>query len=168
MSSNSNVSASVRPDLVPLLRSCRIFADCSSEQLEGVARLAEDVEVDAGEVLVREGHFDHEFYVIAAGQAEISQHGRTVAWRGPGDHFGELAALVRRARTATVTAVTPMRVLVFGEHGFEQILEDLPQVFPALLAVVAERLQTGDQGGDQTGDQGDDPDQRRPQASSPS
>jgi len=54
------------------------FTTCTKAQLRGVARLAEQVKVDRGEILVREGQSDRELFLILAGTVELVQAGRLV------------------------------------------------------------------------------------------
>jgi CRP-like cAMP-binding protein len=91
----------------------------SIERLAQAARIRHAV---TGEVLVRQGERGAEFFIIADGQAEVSilERGEERAIRKlkPGDFFGERALLEGGFRTATVRAVSPMRLLVFGERTF--------------------------------------------------
>ncbi len=91
----------------------------SIERLAGAARVRHAA---TGEVVVRQGERGAEFFVIADGQAEVSilERGeeRAVRKLKPGEFFGERALLERGIRTATVRALTPMRLLVFGERTF--------------------------------------------------
>ena len=49
-------------------------------------------------------------------------------------------------RIATVTATTPMKLLVLGRHDFNEMLEvAMPQVAPKLLAVVGARMRAIEQ-----------------------
>lgn len=60
---------------------------------------------------------------------------------GPGGFFGEMALIDGAERVATVTATTPMELLVLGRHDFNEMLEvAMPQVAPKLLAVVGARM----------------------------
>ena len=70
------------------------FHDCTRRQLEQVARLAERVNVAPGEVLTREGRIGREFFLILSGTVDVTPNGRSHRTHlGPGDYFGELAAV---------------------------------------------------------------------------
>ena len=62
---------------------------------------------------------------------------------GPGDFFGELAALIRCPRNATVTALCDLDLLVIGRRELNAILE-IPEFRDALLKWMATRMQTID------------------------
>ena len=85
------------------LKELALFAETSRSELAEVARQLTMLSVPAGKVLVSEGGLGNEFMVIAQGEAEVSQGGRTIATLGPGDLVGEMALLgeprSRQART---------------------------------------------------------------------
>jgi CRP-like cAMP-binding protein len=74
------------------------------------------------------------------GSAEVAKGGRTVAQLGPGDWLGEIALLASVPRTATVTATTPVRVLVLSSRAFRGVVESMPSVALKVLASLGERL----------------------------
>src|ERR1700722_21008324 len=78
---------------VDRLQAVDLLRDCTHPQLEEVARLAERVQVGDGEVLAREGRIGREFFLILSGSVAVTQRGRRVNTLGPGDFFGELAAM---------------------------------------------------------------------------
>ena len=121
-----------------------LFSALSRKELQLVARRAEDVKVDAGRILVSEGSTGSEFFVIIDGNASVSRHGRKVASLGPGDAFGELALLDKAPRNATVTAETPMELVVLGQREFGGVLDEVPGVARKLLTGMARRLREAD------------------------
>ena len=122
------------------LRSVPMFQTCTDKELLQVARLAEQIDVPAGEVLVREGRLGHEFYVVAAGKAEVAHGDTVVAVLGPGDYFGELALLDPQPRTATVTMVEAGEVLEISQREFWSLLREVPALPLKLLQGMARRL----------------------------
>lgn len=128
---------------VDRLKSLDQFRTCTKAELRGVARLAEQVRVDRGEVLVREGQCDRELFLILAGTAEVMQAGRRVNALGPCDFFGELGALNRCPRSATVTALSDLELLVIGPREFDALAQ-IPGFRNALLKRMANRLRTAD------------------------
>ena len=133
-----------RGSFVDHLASVPLFSACSKRDLQLVARRAEDVKVDAGRVLVSEGATGSEFFVILDGQAKVTRRGRKVATLGPGDFFGDLALLDRAPRNATVTAETPMELVVLGQREFAGIIDEVPGFAHKLLAGLARRLRQAD------------------------
>jgi CRP-like cAMP-binding protein len=108
-----------------------------------VARLAERIQVGEGEVLAREGRIGREFFLILSGSVAVTQKGRRVNTLGPGEFFGELAAMNPGPRNATVTALSDLDVLIIGPREFAAMAE-IPGFRDALLKSMARRLRTAD------------------------
>ena len=119
------------------------FAACTEEQLGEAARLAERLEVHAGEVILREGRLGRELFVIVSGRATVTREGRVVNLLGAGDYFGELAAIEAAPRSATVTATTELDVLIIGPREFEAIM-DIPGFRNTLFAGMSRRIREAD------------------------
>lgn len=123
-----------------LLRGVSLFSACSDRELGRIASLADEVEVPEGKVLIRQGEAGREFFVIAEGRAKVSARGRRAKTVGPGVGVGELALLDQGPRSATVTAVTDMRLLVLDSRSFASLISQVPSVARKLFRVMAERL----------------------------
>ncbi|MEV0414509.1 Crp/Fnr family transcriptional regulator [Streptomyces sp. NPDC050448] len=67
-----------------------------------------------------------------------------LALRGPGDIIGESAALTRRPRSATVTALERVRAVVIEHEHFRVFLGRFPDVALQLLALVSDRTRAAD------------------------
>ena len=128
---------------VDRLKSIDQFRACTKAQLRGVARLAEHVRVDRGETLVREGQSDRELFLILTGTVEVTQAGRRVNTLGACDFFGELGALNRGPRSATVTALSDVELLVIGPRELDSLTQ-IPGFRNALMKRMANRLRTVD------------------------
>ncbi len=94
-----------------------------------------------GDALTTQGDEGTEFFVIVAGDASAAVDGSEVGTIGPGGFFGEMALIDGGERVATVTATSPMQLLVLDRHDFNEMLElAMPQIAPKLLAVVGARM----------------------------
>jgi CRP/FNR family cyclic AMP-dependent transcriptional regulator len=123
------------------LRGVRLFDGCTDDELERIASVADEVAVPAGYVLVYEGDWGHEVFVVAEGEAEVTTGGRMLALLDAGAVIGELAVLNPAPRTATVVAVSPMRFFVFEDKAFEVLLTEFPTVARRTMTDVAARFQ---------------------------
>lgn len=121
-----------------------LFSTLSRKELARLARVCDEVEVDAGRELVKEGDFGREFFLIRAGQATVKRRGRKVATLKPGQYFGELSLLSRLPRNATISAETDMKLLVMGQREFSAAIEDVPTIAHKMLEVMAKRLSESD------------------------
>jgi CRP-like cAMP-binding protein len=127
-------------DYLTHLSSVPLFSQCSPAELKCLARHTADISAEPGQVLVREGQGAQDFFVIVSGEAEVSRRGRVAARLAGGDWFGELGLLDPPRRDATVTATTPMELIVLARWDFEQALEEAPGMTRRLLAGMARRL----------------------------
>jgi CRP/FNR family transcriptional regulator, cyclic AMP receptor protein len=122
------------------LKSVPLFSGLGKRDRELVARFADEVEVPAGKVLTAEGGPSHEFFVITSGTAAVTKKGEEVARLDAGDFFGEIGVLKSERRTATVTALTPMRLLVLFDQNFTALDHELKEVKECVDKAMAERL----------------------------
>jgi cAMP-dependent protein kinase regulator len=121
------------------LRSLPLFADLSDDELSEVATFAQEISVETGRPLVREGDFSYEFMAIEEGEAEVTRHGEHVADLGPGDFFGEMGLLEKTLRNATVTAKTPMQLVTLTGWDLRRIERSVPQAVARVRAVLDAR-----------------------------
>ena len=116
-----------------------LFASLSRKERKRVAQLADEVDVPAGRELVHEGGFAYEFFVISSGAVEVTRQGEHVTDLGPGDFFGEMAAITDGQRNAAVTTTEPTTAIVMTAHDFRRMAAEMPSVAEAISAKVAER-----------------------------
>jgi CRP/FNR family cyclic AMP-dependent transcriptional regulator len=117
-----------------------LFAACSRKELQTIAKASDEVTVPSDKVLVEQGTSGRECFVIVDGTASVKRNGRRVATLGPGSYFGELSLLDKGPRTATVTAETPLTVLVLGPREFSSVLDAVPGLSHKLLTTLATRV----------------------------
>jgi CRP/FNR family transcriptional regulator, cyclic AMP receptor protein len=122
-----------------------LFSECSKQELQRLARRTTDIPIDAGQAIIKEGRTGLEFFVIVGGQAEVTRKGKTVGRLGPGDFFGELALLDNSPRDATITALTPMEVIVLTRAEFNAALAEVPAMTRKLMTGMARRLRQLDE-----------------------
>ena len=126
-----------------LLSEVPLFSHCSKRELATVAKLANEVQLPAGHTLMKEDQrVAYSFFALIEGAAEVRRGRRVVARLGPGDFFGELALILRRPRTATVTLKAPSRLLAISAHNFKPLLIGAPEMQFKLLEALAERVAT--------------------------
>src|SRR5215216_4209124 len=106
-----------------LLRSIPLFSALGRRELEQVARLADEVDVPAGQVLMRQGTNGSEAFILVSGEAMAERDGTHLATYGPGALIGEIALLAEGPRTATVTASEASRFFVLGHREFHSLMQ---------------------------------------------
>ncbi len=111
-------TATLAPAQLPLVKANDIFAPLSESVQERLARALVEVDIPAGEYACREGDSGDRYYLIAAGEAEVTTGGITVNHLGPGDAFGEIALLRDVPRQATVVASTDLTLYALERDVF--------------------------------------------------
>jgi CRP-like cAMP-binding protein len=124
-----------------------LFKGCPRAELIALSRHGTPLPVRAGTVICREGTPGLEAFIILAGEATVSLAGKQIARLGPGDVCGEMALLEQAPRAASVTAVTPLEVLVLSPGDFRTLLSDAPTITRRLLVILSKRLRRADQAG---------------------
>jgi CRP/FNR family transcriptional regulator, cyclic AMP receptor protein len=125
------------------LKSIPLFQEVGDEELAQIAPFAQEVSVEQGRVLVREGDFSYEFMAIEEGEAEVTRGGEHVADLGPGDFFGEMGLLEKTLRNATVTAKTPMRLVTLTGWDLRRVERTAPEAIDRVRSVLEERRPAG-------------------------
>ena len=110
------------------LRSLPLFNILPEDDRASIAEFVDEVDVPAGERLISEGDFAYEFFVVEHGQAEVTVDGEKVGEVGPGDFFGEIGLMLTGRRTASVTAVSPMKLVTMFDQNFRKVDQEYPEV----------------------------------------
>ncbi len=132
-------------DHLAFLRSTPLFASVPDDTLARIAEIASEKSHAAGKVIVRQGGGAHAFHLIVDGEAEVSAGDALIATLGPGDHFGEIAVVNNAKRNATVTAITPVRVLAIDTISFRRLVGSDAALAATLPPVIAKRLADRDE-----------------------
>jgi CRP/FNR family transcriptional regulator, cyclic AMP receptor protein len=125
---------------VELIARAPLFAGLSKSQLGQVASIADEIDLPADKVLIREGERGREFFVLLEGEAEVTRKGRKLATRRAGEFFGEIALVSNVPRIATVTTRKPVRALVIRDIEFRTLLHGTPAIAVKVLQAMADRL----------------------------
>jgi CRP-like cAMP-binding protein len=128
------------PVAADLLRSVPLFTGMTDSAIQSVGGLAHEIGFAAGEDLVREGDEGDSFLVIVEGRARVVQNGDTLRDLGPGDYLGEIALIDGGPRTATVTALEPIRALVVERSDFSRLIDDFSAVRFHVLTALTQRI----------------------------
>jgi CRP-like cAMP-binding protein len=126
----------VQPDRLAQLP---LFASLPEEQRWHLALWAEELTVEVGHRLLRQGDEAYEFFAILEGEVDVLRDDRRLARLGPGDFFGELALLEDERRGASVVAAGPLRVVTMTKREFLFVVERMPEVAEQIRAAVRAR-----------------------------
>jgi trk system potassium uptake protein TrkA len=128
-------------NVVEALARVPMLSSLDRKHLEKLAKDFSERTFPGGSVVVKEG--DKQgigFFVIADGEAVVTRGGDEVARLGPGGHFGAVALISDRVRTATVTAETDLHTYVMTLWDFRSFVQGDAEVAWKLLEQLAEML----------------------------
>jgi CRP-like cAMP-binding protein len=128
-------------NVIDALARVPLLSGLDRKQLEKLSRDFSERTFPAGSVVVKEGEERGiGFFVVADGEAVASVAGSEVARIGPGGHFGEIALISDRVRTATVTAITDLHCYVMTLWDFRSFVQGDAEVAWKLLEQLASML----------------------------
>jgi CRP-like cAMP-binding protein len=129
-------------NVVDALAHVQMLSGLDKHHLEKLAKDFSERTFPAGSVVVRQGD-DRGigFFVIADGTAVVAVDGAEVGRLGPGDHFGAIALIADRVRTATVTADTDLHCYVMTLWDFRSFVQGDAQIAWSLLEQLAHMVQ---------------------------
>ncbi|MDP9117800.1 MAG: cyclic nucleotide-binding domain-containing protein [Actinomycetota bacterium] len=127
------------PAGIDALRAMPMFAGLPDAMLRHVDRNMAEITLGPGAVLTRENEYGREAFIVAEGIAEVHVDGVAISSVGPGDLVGEMSLLDGGPRTATVVALTTLRVFVLDPREFGQLFSD-PHAARWIAATLSQRL----------------------------
>ncbi|MEV6115690.1 Crp/Fnr family transcriptional regulator [Streptomyces sp. NPDC052109] len=112
-------------------------------------RAGRPAEYAAREELLRQDDLTDHLLVVGRGCVKVTTvsaagYQAVLALRNPGDLLGEQAGLDGGPRSATLTAVTPVRALVIPAAAFRSAVRDHPVITGAVHQVLSARLRDAD------------------------
>ena len=117
-----------------------LFADFSKKHLNRLAAETDELVFGPGEAVVTEGDLGETLFVVLEGEGKVMRGGRKVGVVLPGEFFGELSAIDGGPRSASVIAVTPVRVLRLFRRTLMNLIKDEPQLTLKLLEGIVRRF----------------------------
>ncbi len=128
------------------LATAAFFEGFTPKELARVAELVEEVEAEEGAELIDQGRPGLECYVIVEGRAGVYVAGQQIAELGPGQMVGEMALIDNRPRSASVKALTALKVLALDNKRFRTLLDEMPKASQRVMEMLSERLRRDDAG----------------------
>ena len=129
--------------ILDLLRTVPGLARLPERALRDLVPLVDEVTVEPGRVLAREGTTARQAFIVVEGRGDVFADGELVATVGPGEFLGEMAMLDDQPRCATVRANSRMRLLVIGPTAFASFVEH-PGVLKEMALQLNARLRRAD------------------------
>jgi len=133
--------------MLDALRSCSLFAQLTTEQLQWLSKCSCELWLVPGEYIAIEGEPIDNFYVLIEGEIELTKKvgnaERHLMTIGSGTYTGhELILLDKSHHLASVRAVKATHMLKWDKDTFWEMLTICPSITRDLLVITAQRLQT--------------------------
>jgi CRP/FNR family cyclic AMP-dependent transcriptional regulator len=117
-----------------------LFGVLTEDQLARIAGSCQELHVEEGTILMREGDFGHAVFAITSGTADVVHEGAVINTLGAGDYFGEIAVMSGGRRSASVVATTPLTFVTIFNREIWRLEREAPEVASALRESIAARL----------------------------
>jgi signal-transduction protein with cAMP-binding, CBS, and nucleotidyltransferase domain len=122
------------------LREFPFFAGLANEGLEQVAALGKTYDVEAGQLVVRQGDPCDSVYFVLDGELRVrilvgvvDRVDKTLCKLGRGEFFGELGMFLRSKRTADVIAESQTRLFCIYTNAFQLLIKQIPELASPIL-----------------------------------
>ena len=129
---------------VDLIRGVPLFSDLDDKTAGRLAGEFVERRFDEGATIATEGSGGLNFFLVESGDASVSVQGEHVRTLGPGASFGEVALVDKAARSATVTATTPVVAYALPIWSFRPFVEERPELAWKLLEILAGMLRAAE------------------------
>lgn len=124
------------------LRYVPLFQFLEHREILQLLSIAESRELEPGDTVISEGEDDDSMYITTEGRLTVSRGGTVIAELARGSHFGEMALLSSRPRSATVIAEDKSKLLVLHRTPLNDLIRQEPQLGVKLLWCLARVLST--------------------------
>ena len=117
-----------------------LFSGFDEGELRRVAALSRIVEAPAGTVVTQIGQPGDSFFVIIDGTVAVRTPVGAGSQLKPGDFFGEMSLLDGEPRSATIVAMTDLRLLIVDRSHFWRLLDEIPDLIRRILTILSRRV----------------------------
>jgi aromatic-L-amino-acid decarboxylase len=129
------------------LRALPVFSSLDDAQADRVLGRLRELTAAAGETVVGQSQAGRDLYVVLTGALQVEADGRIVGALGPGEYFGELAAIdwgasFGRSRSATVVASEPTRLVALDWELVNWLMQAAPAFGEQIQSTARSRLAT--------------------------
>ena len=138
------LSENIQRRLMESLKKVYLFASLDEEERRLIAGQLFEMNFANNELIIREGDTDDSFFIIQQGEVEvfitpIQSQKKVLTTLKAGDFFGEIALLTGEKRTASVRAITEVKVYQLKKENFKEVLETRPDILDEISNVLSRR-----------------------------
>jgi HEAT repeat protein len=139
-SSRNGVAMLTVIEKVLFLKTVSIFAGTPDSTLAEVAKLLEEQELAAGELLFAKGDAGRSMYIIVAGRVRVHDGDRVLNDLGESDIVGEMAVLDSAPRVASVSALEELLLLRLDQDALYELMSEHVEVARGIIQVLSGHL----------------------------
>ncbi len=129
-----------RDERIRHLQRVPLFSGFNENDLRRITAISRIVEAPKGTVVTRIGDPGDSFFVVIDGTVAVRTPVGTGAELHPGDFFGEMSLLDGEPRSATIEAVTDLRLLVVDRDHFWRLFDETPDLARGMLTILSRRV----------------------------
>src|SRR3989440_8841023 len=136
--------------IVDLLGKSALFGSLADTDRAAIAARMRRVDFEPDQMIFSRGDPGREIYLVLEGRIRLSilsSDGRELSFAhaGPGNIFGEIAALDGGERTAGATAISRVQAMALPQRAMMELIENNPKVGLAAIRFLCTRLRETDQ-----------------------
>jgi CRP-like cAMP-binding protein len=128
---------------VLFLRSVDLFRDAVIEELGRIAELTQEVGIEAGETIFREGEPVDAVYLVLKGRVAVEKNNVKIREVSEKQAFGLVAALDFAPAPHSVRAIDPVHALKLNTMDFHEILSQNYELVRAVLSALCRMIRDG-------------------------
>jgi hypothetical protein len=125
---------------VLILKTVGIFSEIPETALVDAAGFLEEVQVSAGDQIIRKGEAGTSLYIVVSGRVRVHDDDRLLATLGEGEVFGEMAVLDPEPRMASVSAVEAALLLRMDGSALEDLMTEYSEIAQGIIRMLCRRL----------------------------
>jgi len=123
-----------------LLGAMDLFKPFSETTLRLLCEQCNEVYLNSGDFLFREGSLEDSMYLILEGKLVISTQNRQIVELGSGQYVGEMALIESKPRSASARATSELLLMELSRHEFDTFLAAEPKALRALIHTLSARI----------------------------
>ncbi|MBK9029743.1 MAG: cyclic nucleotide-binding domain-containing protein [Myxococcales bacterium] len=145
LDANARVETLTEIERLMLLRQVPMFAELAPDDLDDIAAVVVEHNLQPGGDVCKEGEAGDAVYLLVKGKVRVFTGGgdrpeRTLSELGPGACIGEMAVFDAAPRSATVRALERTRLLIVPGREFKDLLVERPAISTAIIAELVRRM----------------------------
>jgi CRP-like cAMP-binding protein len=144
------MTQSQKPEAIASLRAIPMFSSVSNEALESIASLLIERGFPKHKTIVEEGAPGDYMYIIVEGRVKVTKlsgdgREKILELLDVGDFFGEMSLFDEAPRSASVKAMSQVRILALARNDFLRLLARSPDLALSVIQELTRRLRQVDE-----------------------